>query len=390
MLKKSWQRFLDSPYQTLMLLRLLVMLCIVCGYAYFPHSNKIFNLMAFLLFILSYFCILWFSKWRWLFFVLELIICFIYASISLGLDFPYQLLIGLVGVGLFLYYGGAGLYISWSLLFFLLLGYELVFDLQSVAGILINYSFIVFASITGGLIRYSYKMKNVSNRLYLELTASYQQLREHAETVEQLAIQEERNRIAREIHDTVGHTVTALIFQLEAAQKYMYKDQKKSLAIMNTSEELARSIYQEIRFSIEENNQEGWRKIDLVTLLKQLVDDFSRLTQLQVYDEIKGKVPSALSPKYKFSLYRILQETLTNAKRHGFAEHVWITLTFQAHHLHVLIKDDGIGVEVLQLGFGLRNLQRRVEDLGGECHFYTGKKEGFRTEILLPLEEKEV
>ncbi|MXQ54196.1 histidine kinase [Shimazuella alba] len=83
--------------------------------------------------------------------------------------------------------------------------------------IIINYSFVVFASATGGLIRYAYQMKNQTMKLYQELENSYQKLREHADTVEQLAMQEERNRISREIHDTVGHTVTALIFQLEAA-----------------------------------------------------------------------------------------------------------------------------------------------------------------------------
>src|SRR5690606_34005598 len=108
--------------------------------------------------------------------------------------------------------------------------------------------FIVFACLTGGLIRYAYRMKDRFQMLYQELDDSYQKLQEHTQTVKQLAKEEERNRIAREIHDTVGHTVTALLVQMEAARKYMNQSPEKSQRIMQTVEELARSIYQEIRF----------------------------------------------------------------------------------------------------------------------------------------------
>jgi signal transduction histidine kinase len=386
---KRWKQFLENPNPAMMLFRLIVMLGMVSANFYDSGANNFFDILAVIFFFVSYLCILYFKKRQWIFFVLELIISLLLGYLYMENDFPYTLLVGLVGIGLFINYEGKFLYISWSLLFILMIICELFFELHSDGDILINYSFIIFASLTGGLIRYAYQMKNQSMLLYQELDSSYQKLQKHAQTVEKLAMQEERDRITREIHDTVGHVVTALIFQLEAAQKIMDKDPQKSYTLMKTSEELARSIYQEIRFSIETNYQEGWENLDLNTLLQQLINDFSLLTQLEVNYQIVGQVPSSLSRQYKFNLYRILQETLTNAKRHGFAKQVWITLTFHHQNIQFQIEDDGIGTDQLHVGFGLKNLQNRVEGLEGTCHFYTSKGKGFRTEISLPLMDKE-
>lgn len=382
---KRWKQILDSPYPTLMFLRLLVMICMVSVYFFMPNENAVFVALAIVLFIVSYYFIGYSKNKPWIFFMIELMIALAMGYISVGSDSPYRLLIGLVGCGLFLYYEGKVLYISWSILFVLLIVYELFFDVQDLAQVLVDYSFIVFASLIGGLIRYSYQTKNRFRLLYQELDSSYQKLQEHSQTVERLAMEEERNRITREIHDTVGHTVTALIFQLEAARKLMNKDPQKSYEIMKTGEGLARSIYQEIRFSIETNDQEAWEEVELHILLQKLINDFSRLTQLEIKYQMEGTEPASFSRQHKLSLYRILQETLTNAKRHGLAKKVWISLVFDEQEVEFIIKDNGIGADQLNLGYGLKNLQKRVQDLGGTCYFCTKQDKGFRTEIKIPL-----
>jgi signal transduction histidine kinase len=356
---------------------------------FIPAINVIFNLMAICVFVISTFLIFKIKRGFWILFVLELSLSLIFGVVYVYTDFPYPLLVGLVGLGVFLYYQERVFVLIWSILFFILITLELLFTLHPPMQIIINYSFVVFASTTGGLIRYAYQMKNQTIGLYQELEHSYQKLRQHADTVEQLAMQEERNRISREIHDTVGHTVTALIFQLEAAQKFFSVDEQKSMKMMKTSEELARSIYREIRFSIEENDWGDGVESDLHTKFTQLIQKFSRFTQLEVSYETKGELPSFLSRKYTFGLYRILQETLTNAKRHGNAERVWIGLFFMAEQLQLDIWDDGIGCDHLQTGFGLKNLQRRVKELNGTCSFFTKKGNGFKTRVVIPIPQRE-
>lgn len=380
----DWKKFLDSPIQTLLILRLFAMMSMVGSIFLTPGLDRTLYWLAMIFFVISYLCIRSLQRGYWIFFLLEGFMSFL-IGVSSADFFPYQLLIGLVGCGFFLYYDQKILYISAPIAMTALLIWDLFSVKYHGIHLMINYSFIIFACLTGGLIRYAYRMKNHSQLLYQKLEVSYQQLKDHTQTVKQLALEEERNRIAREIHDTVGHTVTALIVQLEGARKWMDKNPQKSKQILQTVEELARSIYQEIRFSIERINHEDWDHLDLAELCEQMLADFAKLTKLKYTYDIKGKIPSELPSSYPFHLYRVLQETLTNAKRHGKASHVSVELKFEDQKILLQIEDNGIGSEVLQLGFGLKNMQRRVEDLGGGCRFETRKGGGFRTFVWLPI-----
>lgn len=381
---EHWKRFLESPFSILLIFRLFVMISIVSFIFFDSEVNPIPYWVAIIFFIISYLFLQFFKRVKWVFFLLELLISLPLGYHSMGIV-PYQLLIGLVGCALFIYYENRILYIGWPVFLIFMIIADGIFGFYQVVHLIINYSFIIFACTTGGLIHYAYKMKNRFQSLYQELNTSYQKLQEQALTVQQLSKEEERNRIAREIHDTVGHTVTALIVQLEAARKLMTKDPKKSIQILQTIEELARLIYQEIRFSIEANQYEDWETVPLTTLCEQLLANFAKLTKLAYCYRVKGEAPASLPYPYKFSLFRILQETLTNAKRHGKAKKVSVELVFLEESIRLQIEDDGMGSEELKVGFGLKNVQRRVEDLGGTCQFETRKGKGFRTVVQLPI-----
>lgn len=364
------------------------MMSMVSGVFFIDELNPAPYWGAILFFLASYVCIRLFEKGRWLFFLLECLVSLLIGILSQGMV-PYQLLVGLAGCGLFLYYDSRIAYLIASTITLVFLIGDLIVGLFNGFHIVVNYSFIVFACLTGGLIRYAYRMKDRFQMLYQELDDSYQKLQEHTQTVKQLAKEEERNRIAREIHDTVGHTVTALLVQMEAARKYMNQSPEKSQRIMQTVEELARSIYQEIRFSIERINQEEWDDLELMELCEQVLSDFAKLTKLKYTFEVVGESSTLIPQSYKFHLYRILQETLTNAKRHGKASHVSVILRFEEVGLQLEIEDNGMGTDQLQVGFGLKNLQRRVEDLGGTCTFETKAGKGFKTVVCLPIQKEE-
>lgn len=382
------KKILDNPYPTLMVFRLIVMICITSA-NFFTHTSIIwFNLLSIIIFSFSTVIVLRIAKLSLYCFMIELMLSLISGVLYFETDFPYPLLIGLVGLGVFLYHDKKTVILVWSSLNIVLILFELLLGSQPMMQVIINYSFVIFASVTGSLIRYAYHMKNKTLDLYMELEVSYEKLQVHAETVEQLAMQEERNRIAREIHDTVGHTVTSLIFQLEAAKKLYTIDQKKSKDMLETSEDLARSIYREIRISIEANEASDWEGEELQERLKGLIQNFSRLTNLEVFYEWKGESPASLSRRYTFALYRILQETLTNAKRHGNANKTWITIEFVEKLLQLTIVDDGVGSELLNMGFGLKNMQNRVKELNGTCSFFTEKGNGFKTRVVIPIDQR--
>jgi signal transduction histidine kinase len=122
---------------------------------------------------------------------------------------------------------------------------------------------------------------------------------------------------------------------------------------------------------------------------KDLIQNFSRLTHLEVFYEWKGNAPSLLSRMSTFALYRILQEKLTNAKRHGNDNKVWITIQFVDRLLLLEMEDDGIGCELLKMGFSLKNMQNRVKELNGICSFSSEKGNGFKTRVVIPIVQRE-
>lgn len=385
-MQKQKIRILDSPFPILLALRLPVMLCMIGTGLSINDDHRILTLMAMVFILFSTIALYKLKRGHWILLLLELSLCLGLAVEYMYTDFPYPLLIGLLGTCFFLHYDHKWIYIGWTFLFIALISIELALSLHSSLTLVIDYSFVVFACLVGSLLRYAYQMKNRFQSLYQELEVSYQKLQEHTQTVEQLTKEKERNRIAQEIHDTVGHTVTALIFQLEAAHKYWQKEPQKSKELLQTAEGLARSIYQEIRLSIETDEQGNWGKLEIDQLWKGLLEEFSLLTQLDYSFQMMGEPPN-LTRTEKFELYRILQESLTNAKRHGQASKVWVQCDFRHSPVQMEIRDDGIGAPSLKLGYGLKNMQERVENLGGSCHFETSEGKGFRTVLLLPLKE---
>jgi hypothetical protein len=97
-------------------------------------------------------------------------------------DFLYPLLIGLVGLGIFLYHDAKVVTLVWSAFILVLILFEFLLGLHPIMQVIINYSFVLFASVTGSLIRYAYRMKNETLSLYSELEVSYRKLQAHANT----------------------------------------------------------------------------------------------------------------------------------------------------------------------------------------------------------------
>jgi signal transduction histidine kinase len=219
------------------------------------------------------------------------------------------------------------------------------------------------------------------------LQEAHEQLGSYARQVELLTATRERNHIAREIHDTVGHTMTSLLVQLQVARKLQAKDPSGSQEALLRCEELARSALQEMRLSVRTLQAEGESAVSLLDALRNLIADFSQLSEMETELQVQGlpsRVPTTLEP----ALYRIIQESLTNAKRHGQAASARVFLECTAEEVRLEIVDDGLGSGDFAPGFGLMQMRERVSEQGGNLSFSSEKGKGFAVRVSFPLQEQ--
>lgn len=259
--------------------------------------------------------------------------------------------------------------------------------------ILFNYGFFVFATLVGWLIRYYQQSRQQFAKLYEELGISHQelqsaheQLRSYARQVEEMTAVRERNHIAREIHDTVGHKMTALLVQLQAGRKLLERDREQSHQTLLNCEELARAALQEVRLSVRTLRVEDTAPT-LLESLRLLLAEFSKMTSLEATLVVQGDL-TLIAESWHPAIYRIVQEALTNAKRHGDARSAQVLLSGTSEEVCLEIVDDGHGVASVQPGFGLINMQDRVTELGGTVLFTSEEGGGFRILVRFSLQQQ--
>jgi|GEM_PF-6368955 len=218
-----------------------------------------------------------------------------------------------------------------------------------------------------------------------QLSRINEQVNDYANRVYDLATVEERNRIAGEIHDTVAHRLTALLVQLQAARRTMEAgDMESARNNFLVSEELARESLEEVRTSVRAiRKQEGGQGIEA---LKRLTLQYAALTGMTVEFTAAEEIHT-LPGRLLAMLYRVLQEGLTNAQRHGRATRVDVNLSRQGPAMTLRIADNGKGAVNPKLGFGLSSMRNRLLPYGGNIAVASQPGLGFQLELTLPLWE---
>jgi signal transduction histidine kinase len=222
-------------------------------------------------------------------------------------------------------------------------------------------------------------------RLVKELEAANQQLRTFAVQVEDLAVTKERNRLAREIHDGLGHYLTTIFMQIQAARAVMGKDMSKTNAALVTAQQLTQEALSDVRQSVAALRT-GFSDAE------PLIDRLAKLVKSCESAEMSGNfevigAARELSPQLQLAIYRAVQEGINNTCKHAQASHVWVQLDFSdILQVTLLVKDNGIGTESLEGGFGLIGLQERVHLLHGTVEFSTQTGSGFSIKVVIPDE----
>ena len=219
-----------------------------------------------------------------------------------------------------------------------------------------------------------------------QLEIANRRLAEYASQAEELAATQERNRLAREIHDNLGHYLTIVNVQIEAAKLTSESDPSRASDALNKAQELARKGLTSVRESVAAlrvSPVEG-RPID--EAISELIEE-SQATGVQTEFKVIGK-KKPVEPKAALALYRVVQEGLTNVRKYANASHVDVELDFsQAETIRLLLRDDGVGAEDTDGGFGLIGLRERVQLLGGEFKIQTQPGQGFQIDVVLPCLE---
>ncbi|WP_239615575.1 AAA family ATPase [Cohnella mopanensis] len=194
------------------------------------------------------------------------------------------------------------------------------------------------------------------------------------------SVYEERNRIAQEIHDIVGHTLTSTVIQIEAGKRLMHKDAESAAMRLQEAQDLVRHSLNEIRGSVHMLKEDKYT--DLAAMLNQLIRDTERNTGVIIHAAI-DRLPE-LSTAQKKTIYHALQEGLTNGIRHGGSTEFRFSLDSEGTILRFRLGNNGESNNEIAMGFGLKAMKDRVEQLGGSLSIDSRPNEGFLLRIDLP------
>ncbi|NER05286.1 MAG: sensor histidine kinase [Okeania sp. SIO3C4] len=217
-----------------------------------------------------------------------------------------------------------------------------------------------------------------------QLAIANEKLRQYALKIENIAALEERNRIAREIHDSLGHYLTVLNVSLEAAWKLRKSEPQESIEFLADAKQLGSKALNEVRQSVATLRSNWWENQSLESAIATLIADFHKSTGILPTSNIN--LNYSPDNELKIAVYRIVQEALTNIYKYAEATTVEINI-FTTKKLHLIIQDNGKGFNLNQntTGFGLQGMQERALALGGKFEILTSPNIGCKIIAEFPL-----
>lgn len=212
-----------------------------------------------------------------------------------------------------------------------------------------------------------------------ELLSMNEELKNYALTVEEVASLRERNRMARDIHDTLGNTLTLIVKLAEVSKLKSTTDENLEKII-----EISLRGIKEIRRSVSPLTPQNYAKNDFIDSLNKLVSNFTSSTGVNIKISTNFEA-DICNTTYTKCIYRICQESITNSIRHGGAKNISILIKVINNTVKLYISDDGKGCKTIKEGFGLRGINQRAKDLNGHVNFYTEQSKGFSSYIEIPM-----
>ena len=227
------------------------------------------------------------------------------------------------------------------------------------------------------------------NELYHRLSKANENLKEANLELEKYAVMKEkmgetkeRNRLAREIHDTLGHTLTGISAGVDACIAMIDSSPEVTKGQLELISKVTRDGIKEVRRSVSELRPDSLERLNLEPAIRKMVNETNSITNTKIHFECDVE-------KLKFdedeenAIYRVVQESMTNSVRHSHAKNVYITIKKKYSDIYISIKDDGIGCTDMKKGFGTRHIVERIKLLNGTVEF--DGSDGFTTNVVIPI-----
>lgn len=220
------------------------------------------------------------------------------------------------------------------------------------------------------------------NQVNSKLQEANLQLERYARESEKMAETRERNRLAREIHDTLGHTLTGIIAGLDACVAIMDIAPEATKMQLQAITDVARQGMTDVRRSVKALRPDALEKLSLEEALKKSIEEMRQATQAEIRYSCTAELRH-FSEDEEDVIYRIVQESITNSIRHGHADQIKIEIRRVYNKLQICIADNGIGCEEVKKGFGLHHMEERIQMLQGSLEYES--KNGFTVRVELPI-----
>ncbi len=221
------------------------------------------------------------------------------------------------------------------------------------------------------------------NGMYAIIRQQNQMLEQYSKQIEKLTLAEERNRLSRDLHDTVGHTFTTTIMGMDAVYYLIDLNPEEAKKSLRELLHVTRSGLDEVRRHIHQIAPEK-DGLPLSASLGQIGSEFALHTGTVVDFAAEG-AEFPVPEQIRWTLIRCLQESLTNAKRHGEATRVTVRLKFEPNALILNITDNGKGNDHLVKGFGLQGMTERLANLNGSLEIQSDVQRGTTVACQVPV-----
>ncbi|MFA9463799.1 MAG: sensor histidine kinase [Velocimicrobium sp.] len=224
--------------------------------------------------------------------------------------------------------------------------------------------------------------KTKYEQLNRELKIANVNLNEYAKKVEELSKTRERNRIAQEIHDSIGHSLMALKMNLEYAENILEVNPDKTKEVICKSQSLTKNCVKNLRKVVSLSNDTRLTG-QLREAIQELFLNFKETNRIKFYLEMENCIERE-DPDIKNCIYKIVREAITNGVKHGNASIFNIEISNESDKINLLIRNNGFVPECFIKSNGVFGMEERVKALGGSILFMTQREKGFAIEAVIP------
>lgn len=233
--------------------------------------------------------------------------------------------------------------------------------------------------------QYLYDKLRVSEE---KLIAANEELEGYLHSIEEITLLKERNRISREIHDSVGHALSTAMIQLSAMEAVADKEGSNLKGMAGNLRSFINESFQDVKKAVRELRPDEYDNYQGLLRVQEICKNFEKLSGVRV-KTIVSKGEWNLSTKQVNHLYRITQEVLANSLRHGKATEVKVVMNFTSEEFVMSFKDNGVGTNnIMESGLGLKNIKERAAEIDAIVDMKSALGKGFFVKIIVPREKE--